>query len=121
MSLENLDEMQISSLTTALEQRNGRRKSYVSQLDTRIAELTTVPAELEEVIFEGEEFQDTLLEKIRHVEKFLEKQDPQTVQPVAPPTLSASSTTQTTVSTSSNSAQNVLHPESLHSLIICQM
>ena len=51
------------------------------------------------------------MEKIRHVEKFLEKQNPQTVQPVLPPTVNTSSRTQTTVSTPSNSAQNVPHPE----------
>ena len=45
MSLENLDEIQISSLTTALEQLK-RKKEILSQLDTRIAESITVPGEL---------------------------------------------------------------------------
>lgn len=56
-----------------------------------------------------EEFQDTLLERIHHVEKFLEKL---TTQPVPPPLLIMSSTTQAIpVSKPSNSTQNVPHSD----------
>ena len=66
------DEFTIASLTTAVEQLN-RKKETLSQIDTRITELTESPDDLESVVFEAEETKDAILDKISRVRAFIDR------------------------------------------------
>ena len=65
------DELAITSLNTAIEQLN-RKKEKLSQLDQRVAELIESPDDLEEAIFEAEEMQDSILDKITKVQTLIQ-------------------------------------------------
>ena len=60
------DKLAFTSLNTAIEQLN-RKKEKLSQIDQRVAELIESPEDLEEAIFEAEEMQDSILDKITKV------------------------------------------------------
>ena len=59
MTLDTLDELQMSSLKTALEQL-WKKKDVITQLDSQIVEQTTTPEGLEEAILETEDTQDKI-------------------------------------------------------------
>ena len=68
-----LNEFSVTSLTTAIEQLN-KKKETLSQIDRRVTELIESPEDLEEAIFDAEETQDTIVDKIAKIRTFIELQ-----------------------------------------------
>ena len=68
-----LNEFSITSLTTAIEQLN-KKKETLSQIDRRVTELIESPEDLKEAIFDAEETQDTIVDKIAKIRTFIELQ-----------------------------------------------
>ena len=72
-SSADVDEVQISSLSTYIEQLKAKREQ-LSDLDSKITPQITNEEELEEAILETESFIDDMLIHIHHAEKFIESQ-----------------------------------------------
>ena len=70
MSMDVIDELQLSSLQTSQELLM-RKKETIHQLDTQILAGTADPEGLEELILEIEETQDKILEKVNQIDTFI--------------------------------------------------
>ena len=100
LASEPVDEFAITSLNTAIEQLN-RKKEKLSQVDQRAAELIESPEDLEEAIFDAEEMQDLILDKIAKVQTFIELHNRRQTKTSSIPTLA------TNVSDNETPLQNV--------------
>ena len=67
----SIDEITLTSLKTALEQLSKKQQT-IRDLDERIAEQTTDPKELETEIYESEELNYELDERLNHIRKYIE-------------------------------------------------
>ena len=89
------DKLTFTSLNTAIEQLN-RKKEKLSQIDQRVAELIESPEDLEEAIFEAEEMQDSILDKITKVQTLIQlhtrKQTGKTSVPISTTVVSDNNT-----------------------------
>ena len=89
------DKLTFTSLNTAIKQLN-RKKEKLSQIDQRVAELIESPEDLEEAIFEAEEMQDSILDKITKVQTLIQlhthKQTGKTSVPISTTVVSDNNT-----------------------------
>ena len=70
---KDADEFSVTYLRTAVDQLQ-KKKELIQRIDTRIAEFIETPDALETTIYEAEEPQDSILEKINKLQKHIELQ-----------------------------------------------